>query len=136
MKMAPRISIRDMRMWFGVALLTAALSVFSAQSVKPDRTTKSKTSLRLDISDEGKQLKLLVKHPQLGLICELHCYEAGPFHYGKGVKRDNGSVVLAHSAGMINSTTTFTPLGEDRVSMDVLIEGPREELKQILYLGP
>src|SRR5207237_257977 len=97
---------------------------------------KPPTPLRLDLADDGKQLKLLVRHPEIGLVCELHCYEAGPFHYGKGATREDGSVVLTHTSGGMSCTTTFTTLGEDRVSMDVLVQGPNEELKQILFIGP
>jgi hypothetical protein len=35
--------------------------------------------LRLDVADDGKQIKLLVRHAEIGLVCELHCYEGGPF---------------------------------------------------------
>src|SRR2546427_384903 len=136
MKMLPNITVRDLGLWTNMTLLPAAMCACAVGSVGYNTATKAAAPLRLDFSDDGKQLKLLVRHPEIGLVCELHCYEAGPFHYGKGVKRGDGSVVFAHSAGKMTSTTTFTPIGEDRVSMDVLIEGPREELKQILYIGP
>jgi hypothetical protein len=92
--------------------------------------------LILDLADDGKQLKLLVRHPEIGLVCELWCYEGGPFHYGKGSRREDGSVVLTHTSGQMTATTTFTPSGDDRVWMDVRVEGPVEALKRVPYVGP
>src|SRR5688500_16404363 len=131
-----RLPPRNFGLWAGVTVLMAAMCAWAGESVRGAANANSPATLRLDVSDDGKQIKLLVRHPEIGLVCELHCYEGGPFVYGKYVKREDGSVVLVHTAGKMTGTTTFTPVGKDRVSMDVLIEGPNEELKQILYLGP
>ncbi len=92
--------------------------------------------LQLDIGDDGKQLKLNVRHPEIGLVCELWCYEGGPFRYGTALKRDDGRVVFVHTSGGMTATTTFTPKGPDRVLMDMVIQGPREELKKVNLVGP
>jgi hypothetical protein len=93
-------------------------------------------SLHLDIADDGQQIKLLVRHPEIGLVCELWCYEGGPFRYGTAVKRDDGSVAFVHKSGQMTATTTFIPKEVGRVAMNVLIAGPLEELKQVKFVGP
>jgi hypothetical protein len=77
-----------------------------------------------------------VRHAEIGLVCELWCYEGGPFQYGKASKRQDGSVVFVHAAGKMTATTTFVPSGEGRVLMDILVQGPIEELKTVAYMGP
>src|SRR5262245_32315387 len=117
------------RIFLGLGFLLGSCSAQSrAQAPAPP--------LRLEVTDNGRQIKLLVRHEKLGLVCELHCYEGGPFQYGKASKRQDGSVVLCHTSGKMKATTTFTPRGPDRVAMDLLIEGPREDLKCIKYVGP
>jgi hypothetical protein len=102
----------------------------------PAQAAGPATPLRLEIADDGKQLKLLVRHPAIGLVCELWCYEGGPFQYGKGTRREDGSVVLVHTARQMTATTTFTPRGQDRIAMEVRVEGPLAELKTVRYVGP
>ena len=92
MNMIPNIAVLGLRP--SLTLLLAAICACAVGSVGHNAAMKATAPLRLDFSDDGKQLKLLVRHPEIGLVCELHCYEAGPFHYGTGVKRDDGSVVL------------------------------------------
>ena len=93
-------------------------------------------SLQLDTLDDGKQLKLVVRHRELGPVCELWCYEGGPFGYGKASKREDGSIVFVHTHGKMTATTTFSAAGENRVWMDIVVVGPLEELKQVTYMGP
>jgi hypothetical protein len=90
----------------------------------------------LDIFDDGKQLKLLVRRPEIGTVCELWCYEGGPFAYGTASKTSDGRVVFVHKSGGMKAVTTFTPQGPDRVLMDVLVEGPLGELKTVNLIGP
>ena len=110
-----------------VCVLVAAIACLSIAQAAP---------LQLDIGDDGTQLKLVVRHPDIGLVCELWCYEGGPFRYGTATKRDDGRVVFVHTSGGMTATTTFTPKGPDRVLMDMVVEGPREELKKVNLVGP
>jgi hypothetical protein len=93
-------------------------------------------TLALDVADDGRQLKLLVRQSDIGAICELWCYEGGPFQYGKASRRSNGKVVFVHQSGGMMATTTFTPQGSDRVLMDIVVEGPLNELKTVNLMGP
>ena len=113
--------------WFGLIALVAIACQLSAREPDP---------LLLDIADDGRQLKLLVRHSEIGPVCELWCYEGGPFHYGTGSKTSDGKVVFVHTSGKMKATTTFTPAGPDRVIMDVLVEGPLDELKTVNLVGP
>src|SRR5690348_5210969 len=110
--------------WLLMATLLAGASASSTGAPAQGQATGAKP-LRLEVADDGKQIKLLVRHPQIGLICELHCYEGGPFQYGKGERRPDGSVVFVHKNRGMTATTTFTPQGEERVAMDLVVEGPQ-----------
>ena len=117
-------------LWLVAVFAWAPQAGTSLQAASPP------TPFRLDVLDDGKQLKLLVEHREIGRVCELWCYEGGPFHYGKGSKREDGSVVFVHTSGKMTATTTFLPEEADRVSMDILVEGPLEELKKVNIVGP
>src|SRR5438105_1871595 len=136
MKMLPSVSALVPGLWLGMAVLLGAMCAGAVRAVEHTTATNAATPLSLDIADDGKQIKLLVRHSEIGLVCELHCYEGGPFQYGTATRRNDGSVVLVHTSGKMTATTTFTPVGEDRISMDVRVEGPLEELKQVQYIGP
>jgi hypothetical protein len=90
----------------------------------------------LDVLDDGKQIKLLVRHREIGPVCELWCYEGGPFRYGTTSKRNDGSVVFIHKSARMTATTTFAPVGTDRISMDILVEGGPEDLRKVQSIGP
>ena len=90
----------------------------------------------LDILDDGKQLKLVVRRPEIGPVCELWCYEGGPFRYGTASKTADGKVVFVHKSGGMKAVTTFIPQGSERVLMDVVVEGPLSELKAVNLIGP
>jgi hypothetical protein len=120
----------------GMALLLAVTLAGRATLLEQARASSAASPFQLDFADDGKQLKLLVRHAEIGLVCELWCYEAGPFQYGRGSKSGDGSVVFIHTSGKMTATTTFTPNGESRVLMDVLVQGPMEELKKVVYMGP
>ena len=111
----------------GLATFLAAAALLSAGGPAP---------LLLDFADDGRQLKLLVRHSEIGNVCELWCYEGGPFHYGTATKAGDGRVTFVHTSGKMKATTTFTPSGPDRVLMDVIVEGPLDELKTVRLIGP
>ena len=114
----------------------AVMCLLVAQASKPVEGLSVASPLQLDLSDDGNQLKVLVRHSEIGPVCELWCYEGGPFHYGRGAKLEDGRIVLVHTAGGMTATTTFTPKGQDRILMDILVEGPLEELKGVNLVGP
>jgi hypothetical protein len=120
----------------GMALLLAVTLAVGAKLLEQAWASSAASPFQLDFADDGKQLKLLVRHAEIGLVCELWCYEAGSFQYGKGSKSGDGSVVFIHTSGKMTATTRFTPSGESRVSMDVSVQGPIEELKKVVYMGP
>ena len=93
-------------------------------------------SMSLDFTQDERHLRLVARHPQLGQVFELWCYEGGPFRQGTPSKRPDGSVVFTHKSRNMTATTTFTPSGEGRIVMDVVVEGPLEELKKVPYMGP
>ena len=93
-------------------------------------------TLALGVADDGRQLKLLVRQSDVGVVCELWCYEGGPFHYGKASRTSDGKVIFVHRSGGMTATTTFTPHGSDRVLMDIVVEGPLNELKTVNLMGP
>src|SRR5438105_15917405 len=131
MKMLPSVSALVPGLWLGMAVLLGAMCAGAVRAVEHTTATNAATPLSLDIADDGKQIKLLVRHSQIGLVCELWCYEGGPFQYGKGSRGDDGSVVLVHTAEHMTATTTFTPRGNDRISMEIRVEGPLAELKKV-----
>jgi len=90
--------------------------------------------LELDFTEDEKHQWLLVRHPELGRVFELWCYEGGPFRRGTVSKREDGSVVFEHTSGNMTSATTFTP-ADDRVAMDIVVDGPRAELRTVHYMG-
>ena len=120
----------------GNMLPVVVMCLFLGQAAHAVQITSDATPLKLDIGDDGKQLKLLVHRREIGQVCELWCYEGGPFRYGKATRRDDGSVVFVHNSGRMRATTTFTPTGQDRVLMDIAIEGPIEELHRVSLMGP
>ncbi len=119
-----------------MALPHAVLCLCFALSSQVILASSAASPLQLDIGDDGKQLKLRLHRLEIGQVCELWCYEGGPFRYGKATKRDDGSVVFVHTAGRMTATTVFTPTGQDRVFMDIVVEGPVEELKRVSLMGP
>ena len=119
-----------------VLMVLAVMCLRVTQASNPAEGISAATPLQLDVSDDGNQLKVLVRHPEIGLVCELWCYEGGPFHYGRGAKLEDGRVVLVHTSRGMTATTTFTPKGQDRILMDILVEGPLEELKGVNLVGP
>lgn len=80
--------------------------------------------------------KLDIDHADAGPVCELQCYETGPFQNGTGAKNEDGSVVFSYASGNMTCTTTFTVKGDDRVQALVEVKGPLDELKKVSYLGP
>ncbi|MEW5977080.1 MAG: hypothetical protein AB1898_14860 [Acidobacteriota bacterium] len=125
------------RPWLGSGLcLLAAILVWNQQKNAQGPVTNRTSTLQLDIVDDGKQLKLLVRHRELGPVCELMCYEGGPFYYGIASKREDGSVVFLHTSGKMTATTTFTPAVDGRIWMDILVEGPEQALKEVKFMGP
>src|SRR3989442_3989480 len=70
-----------------VLLVLAVMCLRVTQASNPVEGISAVTPLQLDLSDDGNQLKVLVRHPEIGPVCELWCYEGGPFHYGRGAKR-------------------------------------------------
>jgi hypothetical protein len=127
---------RRSHLFFSIVLWLAVALVWAPQTTKKIQAASQTTAFRLDILDDGKQLKLLAWHPEIGSIFELWCYEGGPFRYGAGSKREDGSVVFVHISGKMTATTTFTPMVEGKISMDILVEGPLEELKKVNIMGP
>lgn len=103
--------------------------------------------LSLDVLVTKLETKLLVSHPETGLVCEHWCYETGPF--GKyrgdvpleqsGVRNADGSVVMVHTRPWrertVKSTTTFRTGREGRVVMDVDVEGAQPPVP-VYYVGP
>ena len=77
-----------------------------------------------------------VRHPQIGLVFVLQCYETGPFQQGEGKKNPDGTVVFSYTSGDMTCTTTFTPVGTERVQMDIAVDGPPGDLEKIPYIGP
>ncbi len=120
---------------FGILFLLATF-VWSRHKDPQAQAASTVSPSQLDVLDDGKQLKLLVRHREIGPVCELWCYEGGPFRYGTASKREDGSVVFVHTSGKLIATTTFTPSGEDRILMDILLDGPAEEMKEVTYMGP
>lgn len=104
-----------------------------SETVEVDQAT---APLELEVDQQDGKVKLLVRHPEIGRVCELWCYESGPFQRGKGVRREDGSVVISHASGGMNSTTTFTSLPGGRVAMDVEVTGPLDKLQGITLMGP
>jgi hypothetical protein len=121
---------------FGSLFLLTVIFVLSRHKNPQVQAASTVSPSQLDVLDDGKQLKLLVRHREVGPICELWCYEGGPFRYGTASKREDGSVVFVHTSGKLIATTTFTPSGEDRILMDILLDGPAEEMKEVTYMGP
>src|SRR5436309_13051539 len=105
-----------------VLLVLAVMCLRVTQASNPVEGISAVTPLQLDLSDDGNQLKVLVRHPEIRPVCELWCYEGGPFHYGRGAKLEDGRVVLVHTSRGMTATTTFTPKGQDRILMDILVE--------------
>lgn len=120
------------KLCFGAPLLLAAF-LLSAGAL---RLAGDGLPLALDVADDGRQLKLLVRQSDVGAVCELWCYEGGPFHYGKASRTSDGKVVFVHKSGGMTATTTFTPQGSARVLMDIVVEGPLNELKTVNLMGP
>ena len=63
-------------------------------------------TLQLDLHQNprgDKEAKLTpnleIRHPQLGLICDLQCYETGPFQQGEAIKKADGTVVFTYQSG-------------------------------------
>lgn len=100
------------------------------------------TALELDFHQEprGREGKtftpvLDIRHPQIGLVCEHQCYETGPFQQGTGTRKKDGSIVLTCRSGKMTAITTFTLVAEGRISMDIVVEGPLEQLRKVAYMG-
>src|SRR5438067_1069376 len=86
-------------LWVWVCISVAALCACAVRSSALHGATGAGAPLKLETEDDGKQIKLLVRHPEIGLVCELWCYEGRPFGYGKATRRQDGSVVLVHTSG-------------------------------------
>src|SRR6266480_2779913 len=56
----------------------AVMCLLVAQASKPVEGLSVASPLQLDLSDDGNQLKVLVRHSEIGPVCELWCYEGGP----------------------------------------------------------
>lgn len=117
-------------------LLFLAIYLLGGDTPKAAEGAGKGAPLALDIFDDGRQLKLLVRQPAIGAICELWCYEGGPFRYGTASRTNDGKVIFVHKSGHMTAMTTFTPDGSDRVLMDVLVTGPLDELKTVNLVGP
>jgi hypothetical protein len=114
----------------------AAVTILPAAAQAQRRGEDAVSPLELGVLDDGKQIKLRVNHRGIGPVCELWCYEGGPFRYGTAVRRADGTVVFSHRSGNLAAKTTFAPVGEDRVSMDVVVDGGEDGLKKLQLLGP
>ena len=115
----------------------AALSLGSVcWAVQP--ASKLTLNFRL-VPREGREgratPKLDVDHADLGPVCELQCYETGPFQVGDGVKKEDGSVVFSYQSGDMTCTTTCTTIGDDRVQALTEIRGSFDDVKKVPYLG-
>src|SRR5437667_12066291 len=67
-----------------VLMVLAVMCLRVTQASNPAEGISAATPLQLDVSDDGNQLKVLVRHPEIGLVCELWCYEGGRSHTGGG----------------------------------------------------
>ncbi len=125
------------RMVFVVAAVAASLSVLSLCAGAP-RESKLTLSYR-QVPRQGREgkttPKLDVDRADVGPVCELQCYETGPFQTGDAVKKEDGSVVFSYQSGNMTCVTTLTAQGDDRVQALTEIKGPLEELKSVRYLG-
>jgi hypothetical protein len=123
----------------GVVLLRA-VSLGEGTASAPQRTGASKLTLSfVQVAREGREgrttPKLLVEHADLGPVCELQCYETGPFQTGDAVKKEDGSVVFSYESGNMTCTTTCTTVGDDRVQALTEVQGLTDDLKKVPYLG-
>jgi hypothetical protein len=80
------------KLCFGASLLLAAF-LLSVGAPKLAQAADD-LPLALDVADDGRQLKLLVRQSDVGVVCELWCYEGGPFHYGKASRTSDGKVIF------------------------------------------
>ena len=122
---------------------TSLFLVLLGSLLLPEGPVMAQATLQLDFHQEPRggaegrvTPKLEVRHPEFGLVCELQCYETGPFEVGKGKKNPDGSVVFSYKNGDMSCTTTCTPVGADRVRLDVVIDGPADQIKKIGFIGP
>ncbi len=83
-------------------------------------------SMGLDFTQDERHLRLVARHPQLGQVFELWCYEGGPFRQGTPSKRPDGGVVFTHKSGNMTATTTFTPSGEGRLAARAALPHARQ----------
>lgn len=123
-----------------VLLVVGAAASLSLASVCGGAQAASKLTLSFrQVPREGREgrttPKLDVDHADLGPVCELQCYETGPFQTGDAVKNEDGSVVFSYQSGNMTCTTTCTAVGDDRVQALTEIRGPFEEQKKVPYLG-
>ena len=125
------------RLLFLAAGVAVSLSLASVcWAVQP--ASKLTLNFRL-VPREGREgrttPKLDVDHADLGPVCELQCYETGPFQTGDAVKKEDGSIVFSYESGNMTCTTTCTTVGDDRVQALTEIKGPFDDVKKVPYLG-
>jgi len=125
------------RLVFLFAAVAASLSMLSLCQGAP-KASKLTLSFR-QVPRRGREgrttPKLDVEHADLGPVCELQCYETGPFQHGPGTVNEDGSVVFSYQSGNMTCTTTFTTQGDNRVQGITEVTGPLSELKKVRYLG-
>ena len=68
----------------GKTTMETKMSSQLSETVEVDQAT---APLELEVDEQDGKVKLLVRHPEIDRVCELWCYESGPFQRGKGVRR-------------------------------------------------
>src|SRR2546425_5091793 len=96
------VSISAMIFTPPVLLVLAVMCLRVAQASKPVEGISAATPVQLDVSDDGKQLKVLVRHPEIGPVCELWCYERARSTTGEGPSEK------------MAGSSLYTPQGDDR----------------------
>ena len=125
MNMIPNIAVLGLRP--SLTLLLAAICACAVGSVGHNAAMKATAPLRLDFSDDGKQLKLLVRHPEIGLVCELHWTNAAYLEFLRSIgyrarPLDAGATDIAsahgnvHTLARLNSCATPAQLSSPRSS--------------------
>lgn len=125
------------RVMFLVAAGAALLSLASVCEGAPKASALTLSFRQVPRRGRGGKTtpKLDVDHALLGPVCELQCYETGPFQHGLATRNDDGSIVFTYESGNMTCSTTFTTQGDDRVQAATEIRGPLDELKKVPYLG-
>src|SRR6266705_3820217 len=85
-----------------VLMVLAVMCLRVTQASNPAEGISAVTPLQLDLSDNGNQLKVLVRHPEIGPVCELWCYERARSTTGEGPSEK------------MAGSSLYTPQGDDR----------------------